>query len=34
VSAAELRHIELAPTEALDLSELFAGRGDDVGLSA
>jgi hypothetical protein len=34
VSAAELRHIELAPTEALDLSELFADRGDDAGLAA
>ena len=34
MSAADLRHVELAPTEALDLSELFAGRGDDAELAA
>jgi hypothetical protein len=34
VSAADLRHVELAPTEALDLSELFADRGDEGDLAA
>jgi len=34
MSASELRHVELAPTEALDLSELFVGRGEDGPLAA